>query len=1394
MDKKFIGRIKYSIKELDEFELSFDVPKEHSSLDQLCRYLDEGRSGFLIAESGRGRTYTANCVSNKRNSLDNKKAVVFSLADYEVGKDLAYLLPLVDRIESLQENDQVIVILDGYESLVSRNISLSSVLSTFRNYFQSEELPILLTCLPIDYLIKKPKRYFCGSLELFEAEMQPMNSDEFEEFIRFEKSCKKNWFPYSYEEYLKLVSWLEDQGLLDLCRKPGDLLWLLEFKKRHDSSTISSRFVSLSAALENKISYELEYAKQAYGDFGLNHAKSTLEELAVITTLSSQKRIELAIYQYHLSLNDESLLIILRSGLFHLYDDGWSGYSVSLSWQLNDWLISKFLERKLGQGMAKNTLVQHLLVQVGERKVLHHGLSGASLFLTGNKKHKDLLGLLVKGWPEAVVDRGDPSVLGEEFRRQVLVNARALFQGKSFQFGYESGGIKRFVTPSIESFVAESINDVLQSDHGIQEEKEYLRLLSNIIQHSQMRSQIGQVLRIVEGIPRSDSNLWQDCISCVAQVGSRDQRNNLKQFLAPPLVDSEINHDEVLSYASRLFYIGRQIILNEMSLSEFLAYLHPLVGIQTNESPSGLGTLIENDIWGKLSQDEKNSLIDGLKSLLFSEGEGNLNEDYRWIAEVLGSITKKYFTEYKNSQPEIAITVVEKLLSSERLFGIGPLDTVISIALRDLLALQVVETLLLLRRHIANADLNYFQLISPLSRLLLPSSVGLSILSGNMFSNEVRLSAVPHFGEAELRSISDVENYPEEIREAIELRVSSLTRTQEMRRRTESAHDQQALEERQTQQDIGIHRINQWIDGMRAGDSDCFGELQRLVLLGQSMDRPFYFPYSEITDRYNEEIAEAAKQGIIAVLENYQLPCQPFTSHNDDRVAAGFILQAVELEKEVINRFHGQKLINASAALTWSLTELPSWSDRLIRYHESVVRNVLFEVIESEAEMQEVGASRARSLHELLAEGRGGGKLFKLCWPTIKDCLQRNRYSSVKNLSIASLLAVQNNDGEVARENLVATIEVCPRDHLLLVCYLCISPDDALQELERFLEESFEENHHLVIRVFAELSKNSTQRHLDRVWQSTRLLVRFLKLLIRLVPENHEQMPEGIYTVTPQHDVSNLYKKIVSISMEKLTYDQGKQLTSELRADEVLRSQWWIDYLEQAILDRESSQSLEVDEVKAWLEGNWVASIKTVGQLHAYVSELLKDIETHLQDDDFSIKLLWRGLQQGKITKRMTDGTKELRKDDRTEEEYVQVWLADELLRRSANNLIIKREDQNNEAKRRDISISIPGVGSCVIEIKVVNWGRDSVTYNKLRVTLSEQVPMYVRDEGHKAAILFLFKSDKKKYELPNNKQTENLRDLSDALNKEIPDIREGNEHLRSLEALSVFGLQVASR
>ena len=1396
-DLRFIGKLKHK---LIATEYSH---QESDKLEPLLDYLTDHKSGVLIAESGRGRSYASQCICAE---LDEKGylGLVIPLADY-VSIDISALINPNKLLELQQANQAPIIILDGYEHLLNKGGSLRSILNALLSHFPELGVSFLVTCLPIDFALNNPTETLVESEDndenvVFTAELQSMDADEIESYIEFEKGRLRSISRWNNEQanaHDGLLPWIEEQGLIDHCRKPNDLAWLLELKSQHQNQT--DKFITLGQVIDRQIRFELSYAKKVYGDNSFELAYKNIELLAVTSRLTSQP-VHQIIFDYPFTLNGKGLLNIARSGLIHSYTQGWGQREWTFSPLISDWLISSFLQRKLKQGMSVSSLTDYLFIKLGqsENTSLRSEIMGGAIFLVAQPNLKSLFQSILQKWPEVLIGLGDPSQLSSDDRVLILNNIQEKSRNGDLRLSHSSVGNSRFINQKVCVHISSSLETIIENDSAFEQDQIYLILLCSLIRYGEVNACSQPLMTILENCEITNEFLWEEIVSTIAKVGNQAQRERL--IAQVPQLNGEPAKEQIEHYANKLFHVNKHLILNEISLEQFILYLHPLIDVQTNESISGFKTYIPYTLWEKLGTEElKRELINGLYQLL-REDDGTINIRYRWIIDPLGDVLKNFLSEVIITTNDAVWQIIIDLVawkdslsgntSSEQFtYEVTNSSKIcLDMALSDIFKYRFMVCLWAryqFRRYQNNERLWFYHLLQSLDRNIDHSQLAKDILLDNDESDEFRLFALRGTNLQELLSLAEDDIPSEQIRVAIQERInavlSSQESTSEQTDEPNPEHQQRVLERQQSEQQFTQH-IEESIDSIRSGEY--LGAIQRLANMGGGGRFDFgFFPSSEITERFGEDVANAVKDGVIHLLNYCALPCKSLSTNDIDGVHAALILQAITLESQSIQQFSGQRLRNAIAAITWELNRPPIWVDRLIRHHKEIARNILEPVIQAETQAPEEGEN-PRSLHSFAKNSNG--HLAFLCWEIIQYQLENGNYQWIETVLDATHLAIRYNNTDSACTN-ISTLATANREHYELQAYwLAIDPANGLNYLERLVENNSESNRTAVVQILATLVRGGNENLLlKRIWLEIDNLHRLLGVLLCTLPPNHDDMPEGVYSVTSEHQISHLLQILVSSLTERLNYEQGQQLVARLSNDERFNDFGWVDHIEERIFYKETSSPFSRQEVTQWVEGDWLQSIRTAGQLHDYIVGLLKDIKNHLKNDDFSSTPLWQGLCRYK------DKTNE---SDRTEEEYVQVWLANEIQRRSKGNLTVERENQTNRSKRRDISVSIPKVGRCVIEIKVVNRSRSYGSYRTLVDTINTQIPMYVEDYNYNAAILFLFQSDDKKYNLPTRGNAKALPELVDELTDALDDLKIGNEQLRSLEALSVFGISVAPR
>ena len=1382
--------------------------------DKLEPLLDDliGRkSGVLVAESGRGRSYVGKCICAE---LEERGifALVIPLAEYVSIEITALINPY--RLLELDQTDQApVIILDGYEHLLNKGGSLRSIINTLRSHLPEISVSFLVTCLPIDFALNNPLEILEESADkgesiVFKAELQSMDADDIESYVEFEKSrlrTSSRWGNQQANVNDGLLPWIEEQGLINHCRKPNDLAWLLELKTQHESQ--SDKFIPLDQVIERQILFELSYARQFYGDNSFELAYENIELLAVASRLSGNP-IHQIIFSYPFTLHGKGLLNVVRSGLIISHNQGWGQWEWTISPLITDWLIARFLKRKIKQGMSISSLLDYLFIKIDQSENIYprREITGSVVFLATQPSLKSLFKSIVNQWPEVLIGHGDPSQLSSKNRIRVLENTRVNFQHNARQLNYSSSGNSRFINQEVLEHIASSLEDIIQNNSALGRDRKYLILLCSLLRHSEDNDSAQSLLAILESNDIANDNLWEEIVSTVARIGNQLQREQLVAQIIQPSAESD--KEQIELYANKLYHVSRHLILNEISLEQFIAYLDPLVDVLTNESISGFKTYIPHTLWEKLStHDLKRELINGLYRLLRQE-DGTINLRYRWIIEPLGDVLKSFLSEMSITTDDAIWRILVDLVawkaglsgavSTSEQFPYevrNSSDIYLGIALRDIFEHQPTLRVWVryqFSRYQNDNRLWFFHLTESIDTNVNHSQLAKEILLDNAESDEFRLFVLRGLDLNVLLSIREESISSEQVRgevqEKIDSGLASRAEVSEQADQPNPEHQQWVLERQQSEEHFKQHIIES-IQIIRSGEY--LGAIQRLANMGGGGRFDFgFFPFAELTEKFGEEVACAVREGVIYLLDNYELPCKSLSINEFDGVHATLILQAVTLENQSIQNFSGLRLRNAIAALTWELNKHPVWVDRLIRHHKEIARNILEPVIQAETQTPEAGENH-RSLHSFAKNSHG--HLAYLCWEVIRSELENDNYRWIEAAIEATHIAIRYNGTDSARSNM-SSLASANRTHYELQAYwLATDPVNGLNYLEWLIENDLESNRVATINILATLARRGGDNSLLKtLWSEISNLHRLLGILLSVLPTDHDDLTEGVHTVSSEHEISHLFQGLVSSLTDRLNYEQGQQLVARLRRDDRFNDFWWVDHLDQNLFYKVISRPFSRLEVTKWIEGDWVQSIRTAGQLHDYIIGLLKDIKNHLMNDDFSSAPIWQGLYRYKGEGSEGKDKTDLR--DRTEEEYVQIWLANEIQRRSKGHLVIERENQTNASKRRDISVSIPHVGSCVIEIKVINR-RGYDTYRKLVDTINAQIPMYVQDYNYNAAILFMFKSDDKTYNLPckwgNNK---GLPELTEALTYVIEGLKKGNDQLRSLEALSVFGIGVTPR
>ena len=141
-DLRFIGKLKYRSTNT---ESPYPVS---DALKPFLGYLANHRSGVLIAESGRGRSYVSGCICAEL-AEKGQLGVIVSLESY-VSPDVQSLISPANLSDLQQFNQIPLIILDGYEHLLNKGGSLQAIINSLHHYFAEKAIHILVTCLPID--------------------------------------------------------------------------------------------------------------------------------------------------------------------------------------------------------------------------------------------------------------------------------------------------------------------------------------------------------------------------------------------------------------------------------------------------------------------------------------------------------------------------------------------------------------------------------------------------------------------------------------------------------------------------------------------------------------------------------------------------------------------------------------------------------------------------------------------------------------------------------------------------------------------------------------------------------------------------------------------------------------------------------------------------------------------------------------------------------------------------------------------------------------------------------------------------------------------------------------------------------------------------------------------
>jgi len=884
-------------------------------LEPLLDYLTDHKSGALVAESGRGRSYVGQCICAELEERGHF-ALVISLADY-VSTDISALIT-PNKLLELQQADQApIIILDGYEHLLNKGGSLRSVVNTLRGHSPQLGIRILVTCLPVDFALKNPAETLVESEDddenvVFTAELQSMDADDIEDYVAFKKQCLKTKYPWDNEQanvYDGLLPWIEEQGLISHCRKPNDLAWLLELKTQHANQI--DKFISLDQVIERQIRFELSYARQFYGDNSFKLAYENIELLAVASRLSGQQ-VHQIVFDYPFTLHGKNLLNVVRSGLINLQHRGWGRWEWSFDPIIEDWLIAQFLKKKLAQGMPKSALEKHLQIKVGGSQQLHHLLAGGAVFLSFVQDQKLLFESIIEKWPEQAVDLGDPSQLSSEDKIRILINIREKYRNEYTQLGYSSTGISRFVNEDVAEYVTTSIESICESGSALREDEEYLNLLCSLIRYGGVSNCLQPLLSLLESSETTNDHLWEEVVSTIAKVGNPNERERLLTQI--PQLNDESDKAQILRYASRLFQVNKHLILNEINLEQFFNYLHPLINIQTNESISGFVFYIPNTLWKKLSTEQlKRGVINGLHQLLRQE-DGAINLRYRWIIDPLGDVLKNFLSEtLPNTEDPVWQIIIDLVTWKESLLNTSipqsqfsyeaqnSSKTHLESALRDIFKNQHILRLWVryqYSRYQPDQPLRFYHLLASIRRCIDSPQLAIEILLDNDESDEFRIFALRETELQALLFLTEIQVFSEQVRTAIREKIaaaiSSRDYSSQQLNEPDPEHQQLVLEQQQSEEEFRQHMAES-IEIIRSGEY--LEAIQRLANMGGGGRSDFgFFPFDKISEQFGEDVAHAVKDGIIHLLDHHEIPCKSLSANESDGVYATLILQAITLE------------------------------------------------------------------------------------------------------------------------------------------------------------------------------------------------------------------------------------------------------------------------------------------------------------------------------------------------------------------------------------------------------------------------------------------------------------------------------------------------------------------